>query len=335
MRLLNPTVATILAIAFVGVLLITGHPIPHGLGTAAAPSLLIGLLSNPRRLIRCTPWNNILPTGMATIDFFKGPIAGLTLHRLILELGGTAFTNAMITELRLFANDQPIFVDSGARTNSRMMYRGIYNEAAHLSIDLDELRSKTIQGQSLGAIDASFGLRTLNGEMDIAGATAPTLSAFWEVSNPQTLPAQQASRGLVAMVLKTSQGFLGADTYPLNVVGGNPKPGSILKRVHIFHTGNVLGLQIKKDGIEIHNTIPTGAAASTVYQFAQKERLRVPQANVYTYDPIIDENQSEALTTGDAKAMEWYIKTSATDNVVTVSELLVPLGWTGAAAVSA
>jgi hypothetical protein len=335
-RLFSPAFALLIVLAIGGLMLLFGHPIhADPMNAAAAPAVLIGLMSNPRRLIRCTPWENVLANGMATINFFKGAISGYTLHRLILELGGTALTKAMITGLRLMANDTPILDDSGARINGRMLYRGIFDEATHLSIDFDELRSKTIQGQSVGAIDTTFGLKTFNGEMDIAGATLPTLQAFWEVSDPQVKPEQSQSRGLIAQVLKTSQGFAAADQYPINVVGGQPKPGAIIKRVHIFHTGHILGLLVKKNGVEVHNTIPTGAAATTVNQFMQKERLRVPQANVYTYDPILDGNQSEALTTGDATSMEFYVKTDAADNVVTVSELLVPLGWTGSGAVKA
>jgi len=281
-----------------------------------------------RRLIKCTPFINVAANAMATIDFFKGALAGYTLHRLILELGG-GNTKANMTGIRLLANDGLIFDDTGARIDSRMKYRGIFDEAGHLSLDFDELRSKTIQGQSLGAIDTSFGLRSLNAEIDHGAAAAPTLKAFWEVSDPQTRPEQLKFRGLIAMCLKSAQGFNAADTYALNVVGGNPNPGSILKRFHIFHTGHVLGLQIKKDGVIIHDTIPTDATAQTINTFMQKERLRVPQANVYTYDPILDGNQSESLNTGDAGSMEFYVKTDAADNVVVVSELLTPLGWSG------
>jgi hypothetical protein len=89
-----------------------------------------------------------------------------------------------------------VFDTTGARTDTRMQYRGITANASFLTIDFSEIRAKTENGQSIGAIDTTAGVSSLKLEVQITGATAPTLAGWAEVSPPQLDAVNQTTRGL-------------------------------------------------------------------------------------------------------------------------------------------
>jgi len=260
--------------------------------------------------LRLNPFLNVVATGMATIDLSS--IFGYTLQRIVLQLGGT-FTKAMITGARIKANSKTIFDDTGSRTDSRMQYRGIAANAAFLTLDFTEIRSKTIVGQMLGAVDTTAGITSLIGEIDIAGATSPTLTGWAEVTGPQTGP----ERFLIGKVLNVTQNFAAAGEFPFNLPYGR-LAGTLIKRIHYFGS-TVTGARVKKNGIEVHNSV------DAVNDFIQGEYQRTPQTNVYTVDFISDGNQSNVLNAADAQSMEYYITVSGAGNVTAVAELLDPL----------
>lgn len=263
------------------------------------------------------PFANVTASGLATLDMRN--LLGFTVHRLILQLGGTALTKAMFTDITLKANSKIIFNDTGSRIDTRQQYRGISASANYLVIDFDEIRSKTIVGQELGAIDTTFGISQLTGEFTIAGATAPTLSGWAEVSAPQVLSngASQPERGLIAKVLNYNHYFGAAGKFPLDIPYGKAG-GSLIKRLHLFG-GTVTDVEIKKNGLTIEET------SDAVNRYNLAEFLRVPQANVYAVDFVKDGNQSDVLNTANANTMEYYVTVSGAGNVTVVAELLDPL----------
>lgn len=263
-------------------------------------------------LIRILPFQNVAATGLATCNIL-GNLKGFTIDRLFLAMGGTTFTKAMMTGIQLKANSKIIFDDTGARVDSRMQYRGIAANASFLTLDFSELKSKTIIGQKIGCIDTTYGIESLTAEVQITGATAPTLTGWAEVSSPQG----GDERPLIAKVLKAENPYSAAGTFAIAVPGGTT-PGSLIKRVHFFGA-TVTGLMIKKNGIVIHES------TASVNNFQLTEVGRVPQANVYTYDPVFDGNQSNMLNTVNASNMEWYVTVSGAGTVVAVSELCDPL----------
>src|SRR3990170_1402503 len=104
-------------------------------------------------LKKLTPFDNVVATGVATLDVLTN-IGGKVLNRIILTLGGGALTKAMLTAIQLRASDADkggklIFDSTGARTDSRMQYRGIAANAAFLTLDFNEIRSKSVKGQKL------------------------------------------------------------------------------------------------------------------------------------------------------------------------------------------
>ena len=80
-------------------------------------------------------------------------------------------------------------------------------------------------------------------------------------------------------------------------------------------------LEVKKNGIVIHDNVPN--AVNTFYQLDYK---KVAQANLYSYDPALDNNWTNAIRTQDATAMEFNLTTTAADTVTAVLEVLDLLG---------
>lgn len=269
--------------------------------------------------IKTYPFNNVSNTGLATCDL--NGLLGFTIERIVLALGGTTFTKSMITGIQLKANGKIIWDTTGPRTDSRMQYRGITAAAGFLTLDFSEIRAKTENGQSLGAIDTTVGpLSNLKLEIQITGATAPTLVAYAEVSPPQIDPINAPTRDLIARVHSAQQTIGASGQVAVTVPHLMPaEGGSIFKRISIF-SANMTGLLIKKNGIVIEES------TKALNDYQQAEYKKVPQAGMYMYDAIVDDNQSQALNTRNAQTMEFLGTFSAGETITVEVEVLEPLG---------
>lgn len=271
--------------------------------------------------IECLPFQNVVADGKATINFAN--LLGYTVEAIFLELGGTALTKAMLSDIDIKANAKTIYKDSGSRADDRMEYRGETADAAYLVLAFDESRARSelrgetvIDGEKIGSIDTTFGIQSLTGEVTIAGATAPTLKAYAEVSKA---PMDDSRfRGLISKVFNFTVSPAAAGTFLFEVPHGRQR-GSIVKRVFL-HGSTVTGYEVKKNGVTIQK-----AATAALNTYQQKREGRVPQANVQCIDFIKDGNQSSALNAYDANSMEWYMTVSGAGNVTVVVELYDPL----------
>jgi hypothetical protein len=267
--------------------------------------------------IRTYAFQNVVASGIATCDL--NGLLGYTIERLILQLGGTSFTKSMIVGLQLKANGKIIYDTTGPRLDTRNQYRGITANAGFLTIDFAEIRAKTELGQNLGCLDTTAGLSSLKLEVTIAGATAPTLTAFAEVNSPQVDPAQAATRGLISKVHSSTLTIGAAGTFSIPVPHLAPSDGgSIFKRIAFF-SSNLTALVIKKNGVVIEDSV------KALNDFNQGEYRKVPQAGLYVYDAIIDDIQSQVLNTRNAQTMEVLGTFSAGETITVEAELLEPL----------
>lgn len=270
-------------------------------------------------LLKLLPFTNQGANGIMTCDLKN--LMGYAIDRIVFVLGGTTFTKAMITGLQVKANAKIIYDDAGSNIDARMKYRGIFDAAGFLTIDFSEIRSKTIVGQQLGSLDTTFGIGQLSLECTVAGATAPTLEAYAEVSAPQRDGSGRhvPEAALIGKVLRYMHQFsAGGNQLPFYIPHG-AQGGTNIKRLHFFHGGNLTGVLVKKNGLIIHEST---AAFNT---FNLQEYQRVPQANVYTLDFVKDGNQSNVLNTRDAQSFEIYGTLSAADQVTVIAETLDPL----------
>ncbi|HJV86923.1 MAG TPA: major capsid protein P2 [Noviherbaspirillum sp.] len=250
------------------------------------------------QVLKNLPFFNVVETGVASLSL---PL-GMTYERIILELGGTAFTKAMITDLKAKINGKVVWQTTGSRLDALNKFRGLATDANHLVLDFTEIFARDEVGQSLGAIGTAQGVSTFTLEVTITGATAPTLESWSILSGPKNL-------GVIAKLLSYNVTIGAAGKFPVQLPYGK-QGGSIIKRVGFFHA-NMTDLEVKKNGLVIHDT------KKVINEYFQTENKRSPQAGLYVADFIVDNNQSGMLVTADAQSMEWNVTVSAAD-VITV-----------------
>ena len=281
-----------------------------------------GLALGAAQLIPLQPFTNVVPAGIAISDLSN--LFGYTVERLILQLGGTALTKAMLTGLQLKANGKVIFDSTGVATDAREQYRGITANANFLTIDFLELKARSKLGLMGGAIDTTLGIKNLRLEVTIAGATAPTLAGWAEVSIPQTSKEYQNVRPLIARVHRNTMTIGGAGTFLLAVPHIDPNQGgSIFKRIAVF-SANITGARVERSGIREWDV-----SVAAMNSFNQGEYGRVPQASLFVIDFVVDGLQEDrVLDTRPAAGCNiaaCYGTFSAAETITIESEVLEPL----------
>ncbi|AVO42732.1 major capsid protein P2 [Simplicispira suum] len=259
-------------------------------------------------LIKNLPFTNVVANGVATASL---PV-GMSYNRILLQLGGT-FTKAMITDIKVRMNGKVIFQNTGARLDAINGYRGRASNASFLLIDFTEPSAKVMAEQFIGNLNTAQGVSSLTIEVTIAGATNPTLESFSEVGPPAAL-------GVVTKQLLFTTSVGGSGKFPFKLIDVANR-GAIIKRVHFAHGGQVQALEVKKNGVVIHDNIPT--AVNSFYQLDYK---KTAQANLYTYDPCLDDNYTNAIKTQDMVSLEFNVTTGGADTITAVLEVLDLLG---------
>lgn len=233
------------------------------------------------QILPLNPFTNVAAAGIAICDLRS--LFGYTIERLVLQLGGGAFTKAMITGIALKANGKVIFDSTGSATDSRMQYRGITANASFLTIDFLELKARTKLGLMGGGLDTTVGIKDLRLEVTIAGATTPTLIGYAEVSIPQIAPEYANLRPLIARIHRVTQTIGAAGTFPLAVPHMDPNSGgSIYKRIALL-SANCTGARVERNGIREWEVNTTAAN-----NFNQVEYGRVTQAGLFMLDFVVD-----------------------------------------------
>lgn len=263
------------------------------------------------------PFSNVVASGDATNQITPGK----TIESVMLQLGGTAFTKAMISMLRLKANGKTIIEGTGNQIAKILAYRGYAADAAFLEIPFEDLTGLTELDRSVGSLDTSMGIANLTTEVTIAGATAPTLiSRLYESAQQKNRAGSAAPYApLMCKILRYPFSMATGGQLPVNLPFG-PQNGAIIKRVHIEHTGNLTATTVKQDSLVIFEA----TAAQNHYE--QLRNNRVPQTNMETIDFVLEGNIREALDTRDARSMEWLLTFSAADNGHVMVEYLDVLG---------
>lgn len=263
------------------------------------------------------PFSNVVPNGPATNQVTPGR----TLENLRLKLGGTTFTKAMITAFKMKANGKVIIEGTGAQLDAINAYRGEATNAAFLDIQFADYSMLSELDRMVGAFDTSLGISNITTEVTIAGATAPVLTPILIESAAQKDRTGAAApfAPLISKVLAYPFSQASGGTLPMTVPFG-PQSGSIIQRLHVFHSGTMTGATVKEDGLVIHESI------KAENEFDQVKAKRVPQANCYTIDFVLDGNVKKALDTRNARSLEWLFSFSAAGNGTVLVEYLDPLG---------
>jgi hypothetical protein len=263
------------------------------------------------------PFSNVVPTGTATNQITPGR----TLENFRLKLGGTSLTKAMLSNVRVKANGKIIIEGSGTELDKLNAYRGESTAAGFLDIQFADYKMIQELDRMVGAFDTSLGIQNITTEVTIAGATAPVLTPILVESAQQKDNQGNAApfAGLISKVLRYPFNIATGGRLPVTVPFG-PQSGAIIKRLHVFHGGNMTGATVKQDGLVIHESV------DGENDFDQTKAGRVPQTNVYTIDFVLDGNIKKALDTRDARSLEWLFDFSAADTGTVIVEYLDPLG---------
>ena len=262
------------------------------------------------------PFANVAAANTATSVITPGR----TLEEYRLKLGGT-FTKAMISLIRMKVNAKTVIEVSGDQLDKINTYKGKAASANYLDIDLADFALNNEFDRHVGSWDTSVGVANITCEVTIGAATSPTLVPILIESGTQKSANGEYApyAGLMSKMLR----------YPFNISAGGslaipfpmgPQSGAIIKRAHFFHNGFMTGITIKQDGVPVHEslTADNNFDATTVG--------RVPQANVYTVDFVLDGAVNKALDTRDARSLEWIPTFSAADSGTVVVEYIDVLG---------
>lgn len=258
------------------------------------------------------PFLNVVATGVATL---RVPKYANTLTRIVLALGGTALTKAMLTDIKIKIGARLVYNVTGSRLDAINKYKGIQDNAGFLTIDFTE-RDATgdIRPKEVGGYDLTTFADDLTVEVTITGATAPTLEATAFLTPPQGNP-------MIHKLVYVPASSAVAGKFPVQIF---PR-GALIKRVHFFYggadwgaaaNGNLNRLEVKKSGYVIWD------ASCLAARYMQQEYRKVPQSKLYVYDPIMDNNMSGLLATADATSMEFNTFLTAADTLNCYLELL-------------
>jgi len=263
------------------------------------------------------PFSNVVASGTATNQI----TAGRTLENFRVKLGGTALTKAMLSLVKVKANGKVIIEGSGSDLDKINAYRGEATSANFLDVQFADYAMIQEIDRMVGAFDTSLGIQNITTEVTIAGATAPVLTPILVESAAQKDNQGQAApfAPLISKILRYPFNIATGGRLPVTVPFG-PQSGSIIKRLHVFHGGNLTGATVKQDGLVVHESV------TAENSFDQTKAGRVPQANVYTIDFVLDGNIKKALDTRDARSLEWLFDFGAADTGTVSVEYLDPLG---------
>jgi hypothetical protein len=220
-----------------------------------------------------------------------------TLESLIVQLGNAAGTTPTKSELsrivvKLGSSSKPIWDVSGDQINSMNLYDGRPNTATVLVLPFSNPRARTIESQMIGALDTGqVGVREMTVEVTMTRATYnnATLTAWAEVAPPKLFGQGAPQNSLFRAILLTPLTFTGALTRFPQTIASAAQGGALLRRIYFF-SALVTSYELRRDGQPYFEDTPL--AVNNAYL---DELGHDPQANIYTYDAIDDDNESKSL----------------------------------------
>jgi len=243
------------------------------------------------------PFQNVQANGRAVLS--SKLVLGNLIERIYLVLGGTTFTKALITAIRVRLNGKVVFGDiSGTDLDEIQQYTLLNTNVGFLTIDFTEPTARSIQGQLMGAINTNAaGVTDFAVEVDIGAAVAPTLDAYVQLRAPSSVGPEQGFDQSLAPVMRalipttipvTAAGEIQAD---VNFGSGG---SSLIKRLFIF-SALLTSMRIKRDALDVYENVNR-----PLNSFIELDYGRVAQAAptlLYVWDPLMDGNQSDAYPT--------------------------------------
>lgn len=267
------------------------------------------------------PFNGVAATGKAVMTTTN--LLGNTFEQVALTLGGGSLTKAMLSRIVVKLNQKPIWDLTGDQLNSINLYNAHPTIASMLSLYFSEPRATTRRAKLSGAIDTSFGVNGLTFEVDIAGATTPTLAAQAKISPPLSQDRDDGIKALAPLVrclLPTPLPLTSAVTRAPQTINLGSVAGAIVKRLYIFHT-NLTEVGFKRDGVDLVESLTV-----TENSFFLDELGHDPAAGLFVLDFIEDDDLDNALPTlrsnGSVANNQLLVTTSGADTLTVIADVL-------------
>jgi hypothetical protein len=260
-------------------------------------------------------------TGIASL--VTNELVNRSVHAIVLELGGTTFDRSHITNLSIRLGGKDILDGISATQLQKINdYDVLGNDVNYVTIFFGDATARTIRGQHLGDLDLSIYAQPLEIEVQISGATAPTLRAYAMHSVPKMAMGVGYSevdaaqlRAVIRTVIQPSAA-VSRKSYELSLGG---QAGARLRRAAFFHA-NLTSLEYKKGSFVKHDDV-----SSALNGYIQENYARSAQAGLYMLDRIVDGNQGEAETTVNANGQPWNqqlsLTTSAGDTITAFADI--------------
>jgi hypothetical protein len=256
------------------------------------------------------PFRNVTNNGVAYMTTTR--VFPNTLEAIMVQLADTGAnpppTKSQITRIvmKLGSSTKPIWDITGDEMEAINKYEGRPDTPTVLVLPFSNIRARTVESQMIGALDfGAQGIRELTLEITLAGGTNPKLLAWAEVSPPKlfgnlpdgtTAPENLLFRALLRTPL-TWNGALAR--FPQNIATA-AQGGALLRRLHFFPPGYTLlsapaaaivtSYEMRRDGVAFFEDTPLAVQNGVLDEWGQN-----PQPAVYTYDAIMDDNESKAL----------------------------------------
>lgn len=227
-------------------------------------------------------FQNVVASGVATCDLNK--FLGSVIEKITLTLGGTSFTKSMIAYMAIRANGKIIWESDGSKLDTSNQFFKQNSDVTILKIDFLDRLALTSNAKQAGSIDlsAASGINQVRLEVTISGATAPTLKGFADLMPPDESKAEEGIRFLLGRRHRATQVIGAAGTFVLQVPHVDPAGGGSNYRRVFFYSANMTALKGVREGINEFEITKAENEAS------QKDNGRVPQANLFVFDPCQD-----------------------------------------------
>lgn len=268
------------------------------------------------------PFSNVVANGVAVGDMNK--FLGTVVEKITLDLGGT-FTPSHITSIQLKLNGKVVWESSGARLVASNTFLGGASDATKLKIDFMDRKAVTVNARQVGSIDlsAGSGVTSVRLEVTIAGATAPTLNGFVDVSPPTNDPAEAGIRPLLARRHAATVVVGAAGTFALPIPHIDPSGGGSNYRRIFIYSANMTAIKTMREGVTEHEL------SKAQNEAAQKDNGRVPQTNLFVFDPCQDGQLTgrtwDTRPVSGVRSAQLYGTFSAGETVTIETDELLPV----------
>ncbi len=276
-------------------------------------------------LIRLNPFPAVAASSVASL--VTDQLADYSLHGLIFERGGTTFTNAHISGLRVRLNGKDLVNGiSGTQLVDFNEHDGLVDVTNYTALFFGDPTARTTRGEHLGDVDLSIYRAPLEIEVTIGAATAPTLTCYALAGVPKLnmgigfgAAEAAAHRALIRTVLSPAAAVT-RQAFPISLGSG---PGALIRKLALYHA-NLTRVEFTKQSIKKWDDVTIALNSAVAQQYG-----RVPQTGLYMLDRIVAGNIGAAPPTVQSDGRPWNLQlnltTSAADTITAFADVLTNL----------